>query len=415
MDEQVLAGVPLLASLPVAELHHLAGTLARRDVAADTVLWTEGEYGNELLIVLGGRLNVVKALGTPDERLIDSAGPGAYVGEMSLLNPNGRRTASIVAQLPTQLLIMTRDEFDALLQRHPTLAYQVVRVLSERLTTAQETTIRDLRTKNQQLHQANEELRAAQQQIIEKERLEQELKVAHAIQLSILPRTMPRHSDYDFAARLIPARAVGGDFFDFIALPEQQLGIAIGDVTDKGVPAAIFMAQTRALLRAVAANARSPQDALERVNAHLLDMNDEGMFVTVLYGVLDLAKRSFVYVRAGHELPLIYRGGEALHLSQNESCPLGIIPDPPLDEQIIEWAEGQVLILYTDGVTDARAPSGARFGLPRLRQALQMQVHTSGEAICDGIIQAVHAHQADADQYDDVTLVVVTSSASAHS
>src|SRR3712207_1764841 len=118
------------------------------------------------------------------------------------------------------------------------------------------------------------ELQAAQAQIVEKQMLEQELRMAYEIQVSILPRTFPCLIGYDFAARMAPARAVGGDFFDFIHLDDGRLGIAIGDVTDKGMPAAIFMAQTHALLRAEASRATSPREALQHVNRHLLAMND---------------------------------------------------------------------------------------------------------------------------------------------
>ena len=152
-------------------------------------------------------------------------------------------------------------------------------------------------------------LKAAQAQIIEKEKLEQELRTARRIQQSILPMELPRLPGYDFGATILSARTVGGDLYDFIPLGEGRLGIAVGDVSDKSVPAAIFMALTRSLLRAEATRSvvrpPSPRQALQRVNKLLLDMNDAGMFVTLLYGILDGPRRTFSYPRAGHELPLI--------------------------------------------------------------------------------------------------------------
>ena len=231
--------------------------------------------------------------------------------------------------------------------------------------------------------------------------------MAYEIQVSILPRTLPRLAGYDFGARMVPARVVGGDFFDFIQLSDDTVGIAVGDVTDKGMPAAIFMAQTHALLRAEASRAVSPCEALQRVNHHLLAMNDAGLFVTVLYGVLDRNSGAFRYARAGHELPLIYGAdGEVATVPQGESLPLGIERNPPLDEQIVIVPPEATILLYTDGVTDARDAQGVRFGLARLKAALGTgagrPVH-----VCDRLLQAVAAYQGTAAQHDDVTLVAV--------
>src|SRR3712207_3101439 len=143
---------------------------------------------------------------------------------------------------------------------------------------------------------------AAQQQIIEKQRLEHELQLAYEIQTSILPRVLPQLQGYDFGATMVPARVVGGDFFEFVELGDDRVGIAVGDVTDKGMPAAIFMAQTHALLRAEAVRSAAPHEVLRCVNRHVVEMNAAGLFVTMLYGVLDRASASFSYARAGHEL-----------------------------------------------------------------------------------------------------------------
>ncbi len=246
MSQHPLARSALFASLPPDELARLGSTLPLRALQPNTILFHEGDTGEHVYVVADGEVAVLKAYGTPGERLLALRGTGEIVGELSLLNPDGRRTASVITRGPVEVYEIGRADFDRLLQRQPALAYDLVRMLSARLTAAQTATIQDLEAKNRELEQANRELVAAQAQIIEKERLERELQVAHEIQLSILPRTAPSLAGYDFAAHLIPARAVGGDFFDFIPLGDHRLGIAIGDVTDKGVPAAIFMAQTRA-------------------------------------------------------------------------------------------------------------------------------------------------------------------------
>ena len=174
------------------------------------------------------------------------------------------------------------------------------------------------------------------------------------------------------------------------------------------MPAAIFMAQTHALLRAEAARAGSPREVMQQVNRHLLTMNDVGLFVTVLYGVLDRTAGTFAYVRAGHELPLAGKARAGITSApQGESLPLGIDADPPLDEQTVALPPGSTLLLYTDGIVDARDPHGVRFGIERLKAALQACVSMPAGVVCDHLLQTVLGHQAAAPQYDDATLVTL--------
>ncbi|MDQ5851696.1 MAG: SpoIIE family protein phosphatase [Chloroflexota bacterium] len=408
MIEPVIGQVPLLATLPPSEIRNLAATLCRVDVPSNRILFREGEYGDRFYIVLEGQLEIVKALGTADERLLGVAGPGDFAGEMSLLDPDGLRTASVRTRTAVQLLEMTREDFNALLHRQPMLAYDMARVLKRRLEAADNAAIRDLQEKNRQLTQAYEELRAAQTQIIEKEKLEHELEVAWEIQRSILPRTLPHLPDFDFGARIVPARLVGGDFFDFIRLRQHRMGIVIGDVSGKGVPAAIFMALTRSLVRAEASRGSPPDRVLQRVNGHLLHMNDKGMFVTVLYGVLDKKTQEFVYARAGHELPILVDGsGEPSRPAFREGQPLGLFPDPRLDIQTLSLPPNSGLLMYTDGVTDVMDVQGSLFGIERLLETVRGSRATTAQALCDDVLQAVAAFHAAAPQYDDVALVAI--------
>jgi phosphoserine phosphatase RsbU/P len=260
LNEPIIARVPLFATLPSEELARLAATLRELAVAHNTVLFNEGEYGASFYIVLEGELEIIKSIGTESEFRLDTRGPGEFVGEMSLLNGDGLRTASVRARGPTRMLEMGRADFDTLLYRHPTLAYEMVRVLSMRLRDANNATIRDLHEKNQQLTEAYFELKAAQARIIEQETLERELQIARSIQENMLPRTLPNLAGFDFSARMVPARVVSGDFYDFIPLDEWRVGIVIADVCGKSLPAALLMALTRSLLRAwPCAAARRPR------------------------------------------------------------------------------------------------------------------------------------------------------------
>ena len=185
-------------------------------------------------------------------------------------------------------------------------------MLSLRLIESEQTTIRELHAKNESLSNALTALQAAQTELVEKERLEQELEVARRIQSSLLPEHWPTVPGLDIAARVQPMSAVGGDFYDFIPFPDGRIGIAVGDVSDHGVPAALFMTMTVTLLRTAARRDGrapvAPEDVLRSVNRGLLEFNMSGMFVTVLYGVLDLRKREFAYARAGHEQPVLHVG-----------------------------------------------------------------------------------------------------------
>jgi serine phosphatase RsbU (regulator of sigma subunit) len=408
MKESVIQHVPLFASLPPGEIHHLAETLNTIEVKAGSLVFHEGDYGDRFYIVLLGQIEIIKSIGTQEELLLAVGGPGTYVGEMSLFNRDGLRTASVRARTDAELAEMTRADFDALFHRRPDLVYELVRELSERLNDAHVITINGLREKNRQLTVAYEELKHAQAQLVEKERLEKELAVARQIQESILPRTLPQVPGLDVGAHLHPTRAVGGDLFDLIDLGGNKLGVAIADVSDKGVPAAIFMALTRSLLRAEASRLVSPIEVVQNVNRVLMEMNDAGMFVTVLYGVIDGVTREFHYVRAGHEMPLVVTSqGTLLELKHGPGQPLGLFDELPLDEQRVILDHQSLVLIYTDGVTDQRNQADDFFGLERLQQAVCVRRQHSAQMVCDELFEFVDGFRGSEPQSDDITFVAV--------
>ena len=408
LNDPLIGQVPLFAKLPAEEHDYLAATLRQAAYSSGTLLFREGDYGDRFYIVLEGELEIIKAMGTASELMLDARGSGEFVGEMSMLNRDNVRTASVRTRGPTRLLEMQHAEFDALMHRHPELAYEMVRVLSNRLRDANNATIRDLQDKNRQLTRAYFDLQAAQAQIIEQETLARELQVARNIQEHMLPRNLPDLADFDFSACMVPARVVGGDFYDFIPLDEERLGIVVADVCGKSLPAALLMALTRSLLRAEASRDGSPSDVLLSVNRHLLDMNDSRTFVTMLYGVLHQRTREFIYVRAGHELPLVVgQDGEIGVPNMGLGQPLGILPQPALDLQTVVIPKGGVLLLYTDGVTEAIDPSGSFFETERLYETARQASGTTAQVVCDRLLEAVTAHRGPAPQADDVTLVAV--------
>jgi phosphoserine phosphatase RsbU/P len=408
IDTTLIGRVPLFASLPPEELEHLAATLRPFVYPAGTVLFNEGERGDTFYIVLEGNISIIKALGTDEERVLGVRDRGEFVGEMSLLSQDGLRTATVRVESDARVLELTRADFDVLLTRHPTLAYEMLRVLSTRLRASHDLAIRDLHEKNRRLAEAYAELQAAQAQIIEQETLARELRLARDIQVSMLPPALPRLPGFDIGARMIAARMVGGDFYDVIPLDTERLAVVIGDVSGKGVPAALFMALVSSLLRAEAVRAANPEQALRAVNRHLLARNVRGMFVTVLYGVLHRSTREFAFVRSGHELPLVWSAdGLPLPIQRGAGHPIGLFPSPMLDAQVVTVPPGGTLLLFTDGVTEAMDTQGELYGTARLAEAAQANTGATAQELCDQLVAEVTAYHGDAPQADDITVLAV--------
>jgi sigma-B regulation protein RsbU (phosphoserine phosphatase) len=403
-----LDNIPLFAALPKEEIRNFEKVLHPLEVASDTLLMREGEQGERFFIILEGELEIIKAYQTENERLLGIRGPGEYIGEMSLLDQDELRTASVRTRTNSKLLEMNRDDFDEMLQRRPTLAVLMLRELSARLRASENATIRDLEEKNNELTRAYQDLQKVQSQLIEKERLEQELQVARRIQTSILPNDLPRLEGFNFGVQMEPARAVGGDFFDFISLDDDNLAILIGDVSDKGVPAALFMALTRSLFRAECTRYRLPSHVLHRVNNLLREMNEENMFVTVLYGIFNRIKGDFSYARAGHELPLLVNDKGKMSIPElGHGQPLGIFLEPELDVNRLKLESGGLLFLYTDGATDVRNKTGDFFGFERLQACVSEQIGNTAQDVCGMVLKTLEEFQGDAPQADDITLLAV--------
>jgi phosphoserine phosphatase RsbU/P len=402
--------VPLLSSLPRNEIDYLGVTLLVVPLEAGQVLFKEGEPGESLYIVLEGQVEVLMGLDTPDQRQLAVFGAGEFVGEMSLLIPGRARTASVRAITDARVWKMTRDDFDGLLTRQPKLAYMIVQTLTKRLDATTALAFRDLQEKNRRLQQAYDDLKAAQLQIIEKERLEHELKLAAQIQVSILPQELPVVPGYEFGAAMYPARLVGGDFYDVFTLDRNRIGVVVGDVSDKGIPSAIFMARTHALIMSEAMHGGTPGEILRRANAHLILLGQSDQFVTVLLGILDCAGGQFEYARAGHELPmLLLADGTLQYLPHTTGQALGMFDNLLLDENSIPLPPGATLLVFTDGLTDCRDPQGRVYGHERICEQLPDLVGQGGQQVCDALWKMLTSHQSGASQDDDVTLVAVHS------
>jgi serine phosphatase RsbU (regulator of sigma subunit)/anti-sigma regulatory factor (Ser/Thr protein kinase) len=242
-----------------------------------------------------------------------------------------------------------------------------------------------------------------------RQRFEQELEVARLIQQNFLPKELPDLPGWQVAAYYRPAREVGGDFYDVIPLPDGQVGFVVGDVTDKGVPAALVMAATRSVLRASAQRLVEPGVVLERVNEHLCPDMPEKMFVTCLYGVLEPASGRLRFANAGHDLPYVKTEAGTVEL-RARGMPLGLMPGMAYEEKEAVLQPGESVLLHSDGLVEAHNPEREMFGFPRLKDAVA--AHPGGQALIDQLLSELAAFAGSGtEQEDDITMVTLARSA----
>lgn len=398
MSVNLLAKIPLFSDFPPEELDRLLSIMSTLNLKSGEILFHEGDLSGQLYVVVSGELEILRGANTEDELVINTVNEGEYLGEWSLLVPNSHRTASVRTRGEVVILSLSREQFIELLQRNPLLAYAALNVLGHQMSDSYSVTYQDLTEKSRQLQQVS----------IEKELLERELKIAAEIQMSILPDVLPLHMRFDFGGRILPARQVGGDFYDVFELAKDRIGVLIGDVADKGVPSAIFMARAHALIIAESYGGTTPGEVLRMVNKHITRLEKSKQFVTALYGVLNTQTGEFSYARAGHEPPLLLNvSGEVHRLPYQPGMSLGLRENITLDEYSLFLSKGSFLFMFTDGMTDCRNPKGESFGLERIKQVLTGLEHESAQASCDQLLATLMNYQEGSKQDDDVTLVAV--------
>ena len=238
--------------------------------------------------------------------------------------------------------------------------------------------------------------------------LQNELGVASKIQQSILPTRFPDRPGCRIFANMKPARNVGGDFFDVIHLADGRIGIAIADVSDKGVPAALFMMSCRTLIKGAAIGKTNPGEVLHEVNQLLQEDNDAAMFVTVFYGVYDPDSQQFHYANGGHNSPLVvHADGSSAELPLTGGIALGLIPDLDYDNNTVTLSRGDMVVLYTDGVTEAFDEQGNQFGTGRLQEVFAGAEPTDVQDANRSVFEAVEKFAGDTPQSDDITCVTL--------
>jgi len=237
--------------------------------------------------------------------------------------------------------------------------------------------------------------------------MEKDLLAAREVQMSLIPKRLPGVPGYDLAACTLPAREVGGDLYDFIRIDQHRLAIWLGDVSGKGLPASLLMASFQATLRDQALSSASAAECIRRSNALLFQNTSSDRFVTLFYGVLDTQHHALCYCNGGHESPALFgKTGQARYLDTGGTV-LGILEEFPFEEETIPLGGGSLLVITSDGISEAMNPAGEQFGRKRLESLIRENSQESAERIRDRIIEAVRHHVGNAPQMDDMTIVVV--------
>jgi sigma-B regulation protein RsbU (phosphoserine phosphatase) len=244
-------------------------------------------------------------------------------------------------------------------------------------------------------------------EMVTQERLKRELQLARDVQASLIPQSVPSVPNWDFAAYWRPAREVGGDFYDFIRREKKQMGLVIGDVSDKGMHAALFMALTRSTIRASSLAARLPSVGLTRANRLLCADSTGGMFVTLFYGQLDPVKNELTYVNAGHNPPLLYRAADRSLTELNRTgIMLGFDDRHEYGQLTVLLQPGDFVFCYTDGVTESVNAQNDQYGEERLVEILRGHSEASPDELLQALLKSVGAFTGDAPQFDDVTILI---------
>lgn len=409
IPSSILAGFDKTAAGLV--LAHLTEAL----YAPGQVVFEDKAPGDTLYIVKSGRVRVTKQLENGLVHSLAEMEAGEFFGEMALLEAKPR-SATVTACVPTRLLSMSRPMFNTLIEDHPSVAINFLKIISARLRQRNENQelllkekqelVTELAAKNTALEQALAELRAALQTVAEHERVKRDLEIAHEIQQQMLPTTFPRLPGVQLYATTVPSRWVGGDFFDIVCLASQRLGLLLGDVAGKGVPAAMQMARLMGEFRACVSHCAEPAYVAQTLNGLLYQRNERRTsFVTMQYLLLDRTQRCLQFVCAGHPPVLLcHADGVLEHLGALPNLPLGIDRQFVYRQEARQLCSGDRLLLYSDGAYEVRNARGEMFGLPRLTELF---ARSSGSPI--DTIEAIQRYLAGysdaAAPHDDTTLL----------
>ncbi|MBN2120327.1 MAG: SpoIIE family protein phosphatase [Candidatus Omnitrophica bacterium] len=344
----------------------------------------------DALFKAGDKADKMFYIDTGSIKLIEinkTVGKGQVIGEMGIFSPSKQRMASAVCAEDLEVYTLSKNELVGLCQKDTALVLNLMYVSFERF-------VENLRKETEA-----------------KERIKSELRIAQRIQTSMLPRIFPpfpERKEFEIFATMDPAREVGGDFFDFFLIGENKLGFLIGDVSGKGVPAALFMAISKAVLKTQALTGCDPDEALFRTNKILFPDNDNCMFVTLFYAVLDFENGSLCYSNGGHNPPLISVNNKDFdYLDVHSACVVGVMPEAKFESRCLKLEPGDSIFIYTDGVTEAMNPAHQLFSDERLKNCMSGLKDKDLKDIVAEVRRQIHEFAEDEPQSDDITMLTM--------
>jgi sigma-B regulation protein RsbU (phosphoserine phosphatase) len=385
-----ISHLQLFATIPYEAVEAALTDCEVRDVDSGAVLLEPGQENNSIHLLVAGRLRI--HFDRKDSGDFIPIEEGGCFGELSIID--GRPvSAFVVADEPSRVLMIHEKTFWDRLIPQPGVARNLLNVLSERMRLNRDMILERMKDS------------------LALEHLQKELSIATTIQLSMLPpgsRLLPDRQDADAWAIMEPAKNVGGDFYDAFLVSPERLFVAIGDVSGKGVPAALFMARTITQMRMEAVRRRSPSAILEAVNRALCDGNDAGMFVTLFCGMLDLLTGQFSFANAGHNPPLLLTtDGTRDFLKVKKGLVAGIMEDSLYPPDSLQFAPGDSLLLYTDGVTEAMNAADAFYSEERFLATVRSSDWNDPRSLVETVRADLGAFVQNAAQADDITMLAL--------
>ena len=388
-----LSWARIFHGIPYATLEALLEQLTIQDITGETLLLKPGDPNQTVRVILEGGLKVY--LDQPGTGEVIEVGAGACVGEMSVID-NQPASAYVIADRGTKLLLIDADTFINRVLVIPGVARNLMSAMSERMRRSDQLTIKRMR------------------KLMETEQAQRELQYARSIQESLLPQE-PLFADkkqLDCVGRMCTAREVGGDFYDIFFLDARHLFFVIADVCGKGLPAALFMVRAIAVLRAQSGHEEQSDDYAEKLiaglNEQLCAYNDAQQFLTAFCGILDLETLTLRYINAGHNPPLLAVGTQAFaYLDEPINPIVGMISGLSYRAGQVQMEPGSVLLLYTDGVTEAEDSEGNMLGEERLLNRLNAQPSRNAAQMVSAVFQDVEDFSVNAEQSDDITVLAI--------
>ncbi len=420
-----LAGSSFLSLLEPRIAETILASGERLRLSVGEVLFLQGESGDSAYVLLEGELDVLVAMGTEQVQLARIR-PHQLIGEIAVF-ARQPRTATVAAVTDSSLLRLHRDQIFEVVSQHPQAGVAIIADLGRRLATVN-TPLAFLSTAAQLLRNDTVDPEAlvamaasvpelgpfAQtfgdmvHEIKTKQERRQDMAVAWQIQQSLLPRAFDEtNKPVSIHGFLRPTREVGGDLYDYFMIDDSHLAFTVADVSGKGVSASLFMAIFRTLLRAFGVPGAGPDEILTRANAALVEDNDACMFVTVFFGILDFANGRLTYVNAGHNKGyLLSSHGQWRELTSGDMPP-GIQRGAHYEAHSVDLERGDLIVLYTDGVTEAFSVAEELFGEARLEEQLRALKNRTVGDVVDQIIRAVDRFAAGRPQSDDITCLAL--------